>query len=60
MKLYKILDGVSFVCGMLGFGGIAGAIENGTGYITSVTLLIICLLCALWSAFENGNLKRRR
>lgn len=57
MQLHKILAGTSFMTGFMGVGGIAGAIELGTGFLTSTVLLIISLICGLWAAYESGSLK---
>ena len=38
--LMKIFKNAGFVCLILGVGGMAGAIECGTGYLTSGILLI--------------------
>lgn len=60
MQLHKILYGISFCTGITGAAGMTGAIEWGTGYITSAALLLISVASGIWSAYEDGTWKRGR
>lgn len=59
MQLHRILTGISFFDIMIGLAGLAGAIETGTGYITSSVLIVIGTICGFWSGIESGSFKRR-
>ena len=41
----KLLGNTGCGCCILGIGGMAGAIEFGTGLFTSITLLVIGAIC---------------
>lgn len=41
MKWYEIMKGAGFWCTLIGFGGIAGVIEFGTGLEASLIFLEI-------------------
>lgn len=60
MQLPSILSGISFVCILLGTGGLAGAVEWGTGYITAIVLLLIGAFSGLTAVYESGSLKMPR
>ena len=55
VKMHNILSGVSFVSGLVGVAGIAGAIECGTGYCTSTVLIIIALVSGICARAEAGG-----
>lgn len=55
MQMHKILSSVSFICGLVGIAGIAGAIECGTGYCTSTVLIIIALVSGIRARAEAGG-----
>ena len=55
MTLTNLLSGAGFCCCMLGIGGIAGALEFGTGWITSITLLVIGITCFCLFLRERGG-----
>lgn len=55
MTLTKILGNTACSCCILGIGGIAGAIEYGTGLFTSITLLIIGGVCFYLFYKEGGT-----
>ena len=59
MKLHDVLDGVAFVTGLLGVGGLGGAIDCGTGWLASGALLLICVASALWARYEDGTLGKK-
>lgn len=54
----NILSGISFMSGMIGVAGIAGAIECGTGYLTSTVLIIISIVSGIWAAYEDGYFRK--
>ena len=56
-KLLSITGGTSFV---LGLGGLAGAITWGTGWATSITLLVISAVCIPLAMREDGKLKQKK
>lgn len=60
MQLHRILSGISFVGIMIGLAGVAGAIETGTGYITSAALIAVGAISGVWAGIENGNFNERR
>lgn len=60
MQLHRILSGISFVCILIGLAGIAGAIETGTGYITSAALIAVGAISGVWAGIENGYFNERR
>jgi uncharacterized membrane protein YtjA (UPF0391 family) len=53
VKLHKILYGTAFVTGLLGYGGLAGAIENGEGLIASCVMIAICVISAVCGKRED-------
>ena len=55
MTLTKILGGTGFWCCLLGIGGMAGAIEFGTGWIASIILLVIGIGCFHLFCKEGGT-----
>lgn len=54
MNLPNILGGMSITCGLLGVGGMAGAIETGTGYLTAGALVLIAIVSGFAAAREYG------
>lgn len=60
MQLHKLLSGASFIFVLIGIAGTAGAIETGTGYITSAVLIVIGAICGIWSGIESGYFRRRK
>ena len=54
MKLHSILYGIAFVSGLLGYAGLGGFIENGTGIVASVVLLAISVISAILGKYEDG------
>lgn len=60
MQLHKILSGASFTCCLLGVAGTAGAIETGTGYLTSAALFLTGIICGIWAGYESGYFHRRK
>lgn len=60
MQLHRILSGISFVCILIGLAGVAGAIETGTGYITSAALIAVGAISGVWAGIENGSINERR
>lgn len=60
MQLHRILSGISFVCILIGLAGVAGAIETGTGYITSAALIAVGAISGVWAGIESGNVNERR
>lgn len=60
MQLHRILSGISFVGIMIGLAGVAGAIETGTGYITSAALIAVGAISGVWAGIESGNFNERR
>lgn len=59
MKLHKILYGTSVITGLLGYAGLAGFIEKGTGLVTSIVLLGICVICAVLGMREDGTFRQK-
>lgn len=57
--LHKILYGIAFVSGLLGYAGLGGFIEKGTGLVTSVVLLGICVVSVVWGMHEDGNFRQK-
>lgn len=60
MQLHRILSGISFCSILIGLAGVAGAIETGTGYITSAALIAVGAISGVWAGIENGNFNERR
>lgn len=60
MQLHRILSGISFCSILIGLAGVAGAIETGTGYITSAALIAVGTISGVWAGIENGNFNERR
>lgn len=60
MQLHRILSGISFVGIMIGLAGVAGAIETGTGYITSAALIAVGAISGVWAGIESGSFRRRQ
>lgn len=58
--LAKILDGLFFVCGLLGVGSFAGAIENNGNVLLPLILLLVAFVCYKWARYENGDLRGRK
>lgn len=58
--LVQILGGLGFVCGLLGIGGLCGAIENGTGTIESLVLIVVAFLLITWAIYEDGNFRNKK
>lgn len=58
--LHRILAGIGGGCFILGLGGIAGAVEYGTGWVTSITLLVIAAVCIPLALRESGQLRRKK
>lgn len=54
MTFTKLLSNTGFCCCLLGIGGIGGALELGTGLITSSTLLVIGIICFYFYIKEGG------
>lgn len=54
MNLPNILGGMSITCGLLGVGGMAGAIETGSGYLTAGALVLIAIVSGFAAAKEYG------
>lgn len=59
MKLHNILYRIAFVTGLLGYAGLGGFIENGTGLVTSVVLLGICAISVVMGMREDGNFRKK-
>lgn len=57
--LHKILYGIAFVSGLLGYAGLTGFIEKCTGLMISVVLLLVCVTCAVWGMHEDGILRQK-
>ena len=60
MQLHRILSGISFCSILIGLAGVAGAIETGTGYITSAALIAVGVISGVWAGIENGSFRRRQ
>lgn len=60
MQMHNVLSGISFVCGLVGGAGIAGAIECGTGYCTSMALILISVVSGVCAGAENGKKRGER
>lgn len=55
VQMHNILSGVSFICGLTGIAGLAGAIHWDTGYCTSTVLIIIALVSGICARAEAGG-----
>lgn len=60
MQLHKLLSITGGACFVLGLGGIAGAVEFGTGWATSITLLVISAVCIPLAMREDGKIRRKK
>lgn len=60
MQSHSILSGISFVSGLLGVAGLAGAIEWGSGYCTCIALMIISIVSGICAGVESGNLRKEK
>lgn len=58
--LADILGGIGFISGILGIGGLCGAIENGNGLIISLILIVAALVLIRWSMYEYGYLRHKK
>ena len=58
--LHKILSNIGGGCFILGLGGMAGAVEFGTGWATSITLLVIAAVCIPLALREGGQLRHKK
>ena len=63
MRLHSILEGTSFVCGLVGLAGLTGTIEQAVtdpqGVLLSLGILAVAAITGLLAAKENGTLRRR-
>lgn len=59
MMLHEILYKIAFVTGLLGYAGLGGYIEFGTGLISSCVLIVICVISALLGMYEDGKLNKK-
>lgn len=59
MKLDDIFYGIAVICGILGFAGLGGWVDMGTGLVPSVLLLAVCAICALLGRLESGKHGKR-
>ena len=59
LKLHSILYGIAFVSGLLGYAGLGGFIEKGTGLAASVVLLGICAVSAVLGMHEDGTFRKK-
>ncbi len=57
--LVKILDGAFFICGLLGIGSFAGALENNGSLLFPMILLFASFVFYKWARYENGDLRGR-
>lgn len=55
MNLPNILGGMTITCGLLGVGGMAGAIETGSGYLAAGALLLIAAASGYVALKEDGT-----
>jgi hypothetical protein len=60
LQLHRILSGISFCSILIGLAGVAGAIETGTGYITSAALIAVGAISGVWAGIENGSFRREQ
>lgn len=59
MKLHNLLYGIAFVTGLIGYAGLGGYIEQGEGLVTSIVLLVICVISAVFGMKEDGVFKKK-
>lgn len=63
MRLHSILEGTSFVCGLVGLAGVVGtseqAVTDPQGMILSLGILAVAVITGLLAAHENKSLSRR-
>lgn len=59
MQLHKLLSITGGACFVLGLGGLAGAVEFGTGWVTSITLLVISVVCIPLAMREDGRFRQK-
>lgn len=60
MKFHNLLYGIAFVSGLLGYAGLAGYIEKGTGLIASFVLLLICAISTAFGMQEDGSFRKEK
>lgn len=58
--LARILGGLGIICGLIGLGGMCGAIEYGTGFGISVALLILAGVLFRLYLYEDGYLRHKK
>ena len=58
MELPSFTEGTAFICGMIGFAGLAEAPYTGEGLIGSVCLLAVCGLLAICSKIGKKNKRK--
>jgi hypothetical protein len=60
MKLHDVLYSTAFITGILGYAGMGGVIEHGTGLMTCVALFVICAISAVWGMHEDGKFRKEK
>jgi hypothetical protein len=55
----NVLYSIAFITGLLGYAGLDGVIEFGTGLATCVTLLAICGISAVLGMHEDGVFRKK-
>jgi hypothetical protein len=55
VQLHKILGSVSFITGLLGAGGIGGAIDRWTSPVAAITLLGVSVITGYAAYRESGE-----
>lgn len=60
MTLVQILGGLGIICGLIGIGGLCGAIEHGSGAVISLLLVVVAFLLIRWAMYEDGYLRHKK
>lgn len=60
MKLHNLLYGIAFASGLIGFAGLAGYIEQGTGLLISIVLIAICIISVVLGAKKEVILQQKK
>lgn len=59
MQLHRLLSAISFTSGLLGVGGIGGALDRWTSPVVAIVLLGISAVTG-YAAYEESGAARRK
>lgn len=54
----KVLEGISFLSGLLGIGGLGGYVDRGEGLVCAVCLLAVSGFLAVCAKIGNKNKRK--